>query len=74
MFKRKGGEIFGDHNLPSGDQKFILDRQLASVLKSLIQTLNTIIVFGIGWWVHWEIRVSCSNIQQVTLFDNPNQI
>ena len=34
LFKRKGGEIFGDHNLLSGDQTFILDRQLASVLKS----------------------------------------
>ena len=33
-FKEKGGEIFGDHNLPSGDQKFVLDRQLAPVLKS----------------------------------------
>ena len=32
--KKKEGEIFGDHNLPSGDQKFILDRQLAPVLKS----------------------------------------
>ena len=34
LFKRKGGEIFGDHNLPSGEQKFIIDQQLASVLKS----------------------------------------
>ena len=34
LFEKKGGEIFGDHNLPSGDQKFILDRQLAPVLKS----------------------------------------
>ena len=34
LFEKKGGEIFGDHNLPSGDQKFILDRQLALVLKS----------------------------------------
>ena len=34
LLKKKGGEIFGDHNLPSGDQKFILDRQLAPVLKS----------------------------------------
>ena len=34
LFQIKGGEIFGDHNLPSGDQKFILDRQLAPVLKS----------------------------------------
>ena len=32
--KKKGGGIFGDHNLLSGDQKFILDRQLAPVLKS----------------------------------------
>ena len=32
--KKKGGGIFGDHNLPSGDQNFILDRQLALVLKS----------------------------------------
>ena len=34
LFEKKGGGIFGDHNLPSGDQKFILDRQLAPVLKS----------------------------------------
>ena len=26
LFEKKGGGIFGDHNLPSGDQKFILDR------------------------------------------------
>ena len=32
--KKKGGGIFGDHNLASGDQKFLLDRQLAPVLKS----------------------------------------
>ena len=34
LFEKKGGEIFGDHNLPSGDQTFILDCQLAPVLKS----------------------------------------
>ena len=34
LFEKKGGEIFGDHNMPSGDQKFILDRQLAPILKS----------------------------------------
>ena len=34
LFEKKGGGIFGDHNLPSGDQKIILDRQLAPVLKS----------------------------------------
>ena len=34
LFEKKGGGIFGDHNLPSGDQKFILDCQLAPVLKS----------------------------------------
>ena len=33
LFEKWGGEIFGDHNLPSGDQKFILDRHLAPVLK-----------------------------------------
>ena len=32
--KKREGEFFGDHNLPSGDQKFILDRQLAPVLTS----------------------------------------
>ena len=37
--KREGG-IFGDDNLPSGDQKFILDRQLALVLKSYFRTLR----------------------------------
>ena len=39
LFEKKGGGIFGDHNLPSGDQKFILDRQLAPVLKSYFRTL-----------------------------------
>ena len=34
LFKWKGGDIFADHNFPSGDQKFILDQQLASALKS----------------------------------------
>ena len=34
LFEKKGGGIFGDHNLPSGDQKFILDCQLAPVFKS----------------------------------------
>ena len=34
--KKKGGRIFGDHNLPSGDQKFILDCQLAPEIKQLI--------------------------------------
>ena len=37
---KKGGGIFGDDNLPSGDQKFILNRQLASVLKSSFRTLT----------------------------------
>ena len=34
LLEKKGGGIFGDHNLPSGNQTFILDRQLAPVLKS----------------------------------------
>ena len=34
LLEKKGGGIFGYHNLPSGDQKFILDLQLAPVLKS----------------------------------------
>ena len=34
LLKKMGGGIFGDHNLPSDDQKFTLDRQLAPVLKS----------------------------------------
>ena len=34
LFEKKGGRIFGDHNLPSGNQKFILDRQVVPVLKS----------------------------------------
>ena len=34
LFEKKGGRIFGDHNFPYGDQKFILDHQLALVLKS----------------------------------------
>ena len=33
-WKKREGGIFGDHNLPSGDPKFILNRQLAPVLKS----------------------------------------
>ena len=36
LFEKRGGEIFGHHYFPSGDQKFILDRQLASVFKKLI--------------------------------------
>ena len=36
LFEKRGGEIFGDHYFPSGDQKFKLDRQLAPVLKKLI--------------------------------------
>ena len=35
LFEKKGGRIFGDHNFPSGDQKFILVRQLALVLRTL---------------------------------------
>ena len=34
LFEKKGGEIFGDHNLPSGDKKFMLACQLAPMLKS----------------------------------------
>ena len=33
LFEKQGGEIFGNHYFPSGDQKFILDHQLAPVLK-----------------------------------------
>ena len=36
LFEKREGEIFGDHYFPFGDQKFILDRQLAPVLKKLI--------------------------------------
>ena len=35
-FEKRGREIFGNHYFPSGDQKFILDHQLAPVLKKLI--------------------------------------
>ena len=31
LFEKWGGEIFGDHYFPSGDQEFILDHQLAPV-------------------------------------------
>ena len=34
LVEKRGGVIFGDHYLPSGDQKFILDCQLEPVLKS----------------------------------------
>ena len=34
LFEEKGGGIFGHHNLPSGDQKFILDRQFVPEFKS----------------------------------------
>ena len=34
LFVEKRGEIFGDQCLLSGDQKFILARQLAPILKS----------------------------------------
>ena len=33
LFEEKEGGIFGHHNLPSGNQKFILDRQLVPPLK-----------------------------------------
>ena len=36
LFEKRGGENFGDHYFPSGDQKFILYCQLAPVLKKLI--------------------------------------
>ena len=36
LFEKRGREIFGDYYFPSGDQKFILDRQLAPVLEKLI--------------------------------------
>ena len=36
LFENRGGENFGDHYFPSGDQKFILYCQLAPVLKKLI--------------------------------------
>ena len=36
LFEKKGGGIFGDHNLPSGDQKFILDHQVGARIKTLI--------------------------------------
>ena len=36
LFEKGGGENFGDHYFPSGDQKFILYCQLAPVLKKLI--------------------------------------
>ena len=38
LFEERGGEIFGDPYLPSGDQKF--DRQLAPVLNSKFRTLT----------------------------------
>ena len=41
LLEKKGGEIFGDHNMPSGDQKFILDRQLAPILKSWFVQMKT---------------------------------
>jgi len=36
LFEKRGGEILGNHYFPSGDQKFILNRQLVPVLKKLI--------------------------------------
>ena len=48
LFEKRGGEIFGDHHFPSGDQKFILDHQLAPVLKKLI----------------WDPGLSCNDTYQ----------
>ena len=36
IYEKRGGEIFGDHYFLFGDQKFMLDGQLAPVLKKLI--------------------------------------
>ena len=46
LLEKRGGGIFGDHNLPSGDQKFIPNRQLAPVLKSSFRTLLCLIKQG----------------------------
>ena len=45
LFEKRGGEIFGHHYFPSGDQKFILDRQLASVFKKLISDPGILICY-----------------------------
>ena len=50
LLKKK---VFGDHNLPSCDQKFILDRQLAPVLKRWFRTLQIRVRSDIVNWVEW---------------------
>ena len=82
LFEKRGGEIFGHHYFPSGDQKFILDRQLASVFKKLISDPGILICylpvllikanvwFRFACW--WPLRVtmhaSCSICHTQTLF------
>ena len=48
LVAKRGGEIFGNHYLPSGEQKFILDCQLAPVLKSEFRTLKMYSILGGG--------------------------
>ena len=49
LLERKGGGIFGNHNLPSGDQKFILDRQLCiPCLKTKTAHFATVIKKTLG--------------------------
>ena len=82
LFEKRGGEIFGHHYFPSGDQKFILDRQLASVFKKLISDPGILICylpvllikanvwfrFACWWLLRVTMRASCSICHTQTLF------
>ena len=82
LFEKRGGENFGDHYFPSGDQKFILYCQLAPVLKKLISDpgilqcyLPVLLIkvsfqFRFACW--WPLRIimcaSCSICHTQTFF------
>ena len=82
LFEKRGGEIFGHHYFPSGDQKFILDRQLASVFKKLISDPGILICylpvllikanvwfrFACWWPLRVTMRASCSICRTQTFF------
>ena len=83
FYLKKGeGEIFGNHYFLSGDQKFILDRQLAPVLKKfildpgilqcylpvLLIKANVWFRFACWWPLRVTMRASCSICHTQTFF------
>ena len=82
LFEKRGGEIFGDHYFPFGDQEFILDRQLVPVLKKLILNpgilqcylpvllikANVWFRFACWWPLRVTMRASCSICHTQTFF------